>query len=256
VSGLVDRDRRAPGAEPRLLGVVAALTEELEPLVARLAGAARVRVNGLRAHTGSLAGRPVVLAATGEGRRRAQEGVDALFERFPIERLLVVGVSGGLTPGAPEGTVLVADRLVGGEPLVPPPDPDWTARVASLPGIARGTVMTVAQVVSGTRAKAAARATLPGAEPAVVDLESAIYAHRAGRDGVPYLVIRAILDPAEEDLPIDFARFQGSDGEIDRTKVLAHAVAHPELIRTLWALRSRLRDCAVRLAEAAEGAVG
>ena len=83
----------------------------------------------------------------------------------------------------------------------------------------------------------------------VVDLESASYARVAAARRVPYSVLRAVSDSANEALPLDFNRFRRSDGSSDRWAVARHAVLHPSIVPELMQLRERLRYCARRLAQ-------
>src|SRR5579884_1184593 len=74
------------------------MPEEVAPLRARLDG-------------DRLAGHPVAVAVTGDGARNARAGADALLARGGFASLLVLGVSGALTPDLRTADLIVAARV-------------------------------------------------------------------------------------------------------------------------------------------------
>ncbi|HKQ61431.1 MAG TPA: hypothetical protein VJS92_09060 [Candidatus Polarisedimenticolaceae bacterium] len=233
--------------------VLTALPEELAPLAARTQVVVRERIARCRVHRGSLAGRPIVLASTGEGRSCAQRGAAALIERFAPERVLVLGVSGGLTPGLAPGDLLVAGQVWAGTAPVPPPDRRWVEHARGRRGTMEAMVVSTDRILCTPAEKTALRHELAAdARPAAVDLESAAYAWAAAARGVPYVVVRSILDPAEEALPLDLNLCLTADGRVDRARVAGRLLLHPRNLGLVWNLRQRLRSCARRLAELVE----
>jgi adenosylhomocysteine nucleosidase len=148
-----------------------------------------------------------------------------------------------------------------------------SAGIAAI-GAAMGSVVSGDRILVAAREKRALwdhlrRQSAPAAGmPAVCDLESAAYARLAAAAGVPWLVVRAVLDPAGEDLPMDFNLCRTGDGEVSNARVVTRALAgafgrvragRPSF-GALLGLRARLRLCARRLgvlaAELAGGAGG
>jgi adenosylhomocysteine nucleosidase len=84
---------------------------------------------------------------------------------------------------------------------------------------------------------------------AAADTESAAWARAAGEARVPFLAIRAILDPASENLPPYLATAR-RDGATDRAAVVRHALLHPRAVPELLELRRRTRRAMSRLAGA------
>src|SRR5260370_329240 len=78
--------------------IVSPLAAELAGVVAAATGLRRLRLGGGWAARGWLAERPVLLAVTGDGERSAARGLERLLAAARPERLLVVGVAGGLSP--------------------------------------------------------------------------------------------------------------------------------------------------------------
>lgn len=243
-------------------GIVAALPEEAEDLLARLEEAEATRApvpsrpEGLRElRRGRLSGRSVAVAVTGDGRRNALRGARALVDAVAPRRLLVVGVAGALVEGAGAGTVM-AGRVVwrdDGAPLAPE-----ESLLASLleAGIPPGVVATVNDLLDTPEAKrsVARRLRREGLDPglAVADLESAHFASVAEDRGIPWAVLRAVSDEADEGLPPFLDRCRDEGGAVDRSRVARHLLLHPRELPGVLRLRRRVRRCAEALADAVE----
>jgi adenosylhomocysteine nucleosidase len=154
-----------------VLGFVVGLTAEAR-IAARFGG--RVRAGG-----GTPGGAEV--AAT----RLVGEGATALVS---------FGLAGGLDPALRPGALVVASMVLSdGEKLL------TDAALAGRFGGLTGHTMLAGDAVVGT---AAAKAALFGATGAhAVDLESGAVARVALAHGLPFVVVRAVCDPAERDLP-------------------------------------------------------
>jgi nucleoside phosphorylase len=220
----------------------------------------RWRWSSLRTVTlGRLAGEEVALMATGDGPAAAAAGLQALLAALQPRRLLVIGVAGGLTPGLGEGTLVAARQVVAGDGAMVPREPDAAWLAAALAGGAvAGAVVSADRILADPAArqavlgKALPAAAMPEDTIAVVDLESVAYARVAAARSLPYLVVRAVLDPAGERLPLDFEACRDGSGRVSNARVLGHALARPRSLAKLWRLRARVRDAAAGLATLAE----
>jgi adenosylhomocysteine nucleosidase len=76
---------------------------------------------------------------------------------------------------------------------------------------------------------------------AAVDMESAAVGKAAARAGVPFLVIRAIADPAQTVLPTSALRALDAEGQLQRFALLASLLKHPKDILGLWRLAEHFR---------------
>jgi nucleoside phosphorylase len=244
------------------------VTAIVSPLTAELAGVARLtrgrrvlRVRGeggsWRVIRGRLGGEEVALAATGDGGPAAAAGLAALLAALRPRRLLVLGVAGGLSPGLAAGSLVAARRVLaddGGAAPARDPDAAWLAQ-ALRRGAMAGLAVSTGAILGGPDAKQAAlrrvlraEAAIQAALPAVAaDLESAAYARVAAAWPLPYLVVRAVLDPADEQLPLDFEACRDASGRVSNVRVLLRALARPRRLADLWRLRSRLAGGAARL---------
>ena len=86
----------------------------------------------------------------------------------------------------------------------------------------------------------------------MVDLESAAYVAAAGARAIPWVVLRAVSDRADENLPALLNRSLDSGGAVNRGRVLRGLFGDPGALPQLLALRKRVGQCAEVLARAAE----
>ncbi len=229
--------------DSRPILIVAPLAEELK--------AVRARVGGTQ---GRLAGRDVLLAVVGDGPRRARRTLRELLVTIGPQALLGIGVAGGLDPSVAWGRVLASASVHRPDGTAPPPDPAWRQR-ASAAGLPVVPFAVAPRIVPTPDAKAALRRSL-GGDVACVDLESGVFAEEAAEAGVPYLVLRAVLDEAQDEIARSILAAQDDDGHVSKAKVVAAALLRPAEIRRLKAVERRVRACAERLADAVEALLG
>jgi len=250
----VSANRRAPGRTQRGAGdeltvIVTPVPEETTGLLRRMADLRRERRDGLSARIGRLGGRSVVVVSTGDGARNAERGLRAALASWRPHRVLVLGIAGGLTDELEVGQVVLGERLLDATGPAPAPDRAWGEAAGVF--CASATVFSSLRLAVTPEEKLATRDGLPEG-PAVVDLESAAFARAASDAGVPFVVMRAVSDRADEALPLDFNLFLGEDGGVRRADVVRHVAFRPQLIAPLMDLRRRVELCADRLAMAAE----
>lgn len=273
---------RSPSTAPT--AIVAPLAAELAGVLAATGGRRRVRVRERpesrplqrwpsqrrrrfrwtwTVTLGRLAGEEVALLATGDGPEAAAAGLEALLAAVRPRRLLVIGVAGGLTDGLAEGTLVAARQVIAGDGSVAPRDPDAAWQAAALAGGAiAGTLISADHILADPAARQAVlRKAMPGAGAAAaplvaaVDLESMAYARVAAAWSLPYLVVRAVLDPAGEELPLDFEACRDRSGRVSNARVAWRALARPRSFTKLWRLRARVHSAAARLAAFAAGLI-
>lgn len=242
--------------------IVAPLSRELRPLLRRV-GARRTGSlpHGDR-YAGRVGGRPLTLAVLGDGARRFTAGLEALSNDLRPRRALLVGVAGGLSPGFEPGSVVRAGRVLqarSGEltaEWVPPASPPLAPLADRRHGVEVGTVVTAERIVGSRDEKAALWRLAGEAERAVVDLESASFARfwaqqPAAEAPREWTILRAVSDPQENDLPLDFAAASDSGGHVIGGRVARQLAGRPGAMGALRELRRRVVLCADRLAAAA-----
>jgi len=217
--------------------IVTAMPEELGPL------SARRLPDGVRA------------AATGEGPRRAARRAAELCDLHRPALLLGAGVAGALSSDLAFGEILVARRVCDASGDAPHPDAVLSERAAAIPGIRGGALFSADRMVVAARERSELAARV-GDDPAAVDMESAGWARVANARGIPYLVVRAVSDTADEDLPAYLPRCYDPEGGIRRARVILHALAKPASVPRLLAMRRRVRECGERLSAFLEHFLG
>jgi adenosylhomocysteine nucleosidase len=238
------------GRASELTAIVAPLAEEVAAVLRRLTDPRAERRSELRAHRGSLAGRQVVVASTGDGARRAALGLRGVVDAWSPTRVLVLGVAAGLSEGLDIGRLVLGERLLDDCGEAPPPDLEWGRR-AAIDALA-GTVFSAGRIAVTAQEKRATRARLETEGAVVLDLESAALARQANATGRPFVVLRAVSDRFDESLPLDFNLFVDEDGGVRRDEVVRHVALRPHLLPALIELRRRVERCARALAAAAE----
>jgi adenosylhomocysteine nucleosidase len=155
--------------------------------------------------------------------------------------LVSFGLAGGLDPSLRPGALLVAsDVLLDGERLAV----DATL-VKRFGGVTGHSILAIPAIVADAAAKQALRAAT-GAH--AVDLESGTVARVARRHGLPFVVVRAICDPAERTLPPAALVALNPDGQIGLTLLIWSLIKRPNQIPGLLALArdaSRAREALI-----------
>ncbi len=237
----------------QLTGVMTALPEELVPLLHRASAVRKIRAGRHLFYRATMGRAGVVMINSGDGWSNAEQGGEALLERFPVTGLIGAGVAGALSPGLRVGDLLVARSVFKSLEPAPSPEPSWVARATrTVAGAQVATLVTSDEILCSAERKARLWDRLRENGSAAVDLESAAWAHVAGRRGIPYLMVRAVLDRAEENLPGFLTNCFSPSGGLNRAKVARHALRHPGVVGDLLALRKRVRFCAERLADFVE----
>ncbi len=163
-----------------------------------------------------------------------------------VSALMSFGLAGGLDPALAPGMLVVPRRVVSAAG-------DWTAdpALAEACGGVTTEAMFAGETIAATAAEKAALHARTGA--AAIDLESGEVAAAAARHGLPFVVVRAICDPADRDLPPAALAALNSAGAIGLGRVLASLLRAPRQLPLLLALardagaaRRALADFAAR----------
>jgi len=179
-------------------------------------------VTGLRAEARCLGGLGVAVACSGARPARARAEAARLVAEGAAG-LVSFGLAGALSPALASGDLVLADAVVlpNGERIAT--DPAWRSRLAAR---IEARAPDQAAVAGSDRllATVAAKQALFAATGALaVDMESHAVAEAAHRAGLPFVVLRAIADPADQALPRAATVALGPDGEV-RLLALARAL--------------------------------
>jgi adenosylhomocysteine nucleosidase len=159
-------------------------------------------------------------------------GLGKALERRP-EGLVSFGLCGGLDPALKVGDLILAGAVLSAGRRIAT-DATWTKDLrVGLPGAVCGEIAAGDVMVASPIAKASLR-NLTGA--IAVDMESHLVAAAAARAGLPFIVIRAVSDPAGRTLPRAAQAGFRPDGKVDVGAVLWALLRSPGeapgLIRT------------------------
>lgn len=200
-------------------GIVAALRGELSTLAGP--NAPRGHATCSRLPSGAL----VALAGVGPERaRRAAEALTALG----AEALVSWGIAAGLDPALRPGALLIPESVVGRDATRYAVDRAWHARL-------HHSLAPVLAVHTGPLAEADGLLTTPDEKRALferrhagaADMESAALAAFAHDSGLPFLVVRAIADPAESRVPAWLPQVLDGAGRLRPGAWLARLVVRP-----------------------------
>ncbi len=213
------------------VGVVAALWAE----GAILAGPGRESCRFLKLP------RDVWLALAGGGRERAGTAAEELLSRG-AGALVSWGTAGGLARGLPAGALLLPTAVVGQSSDRFPILPSWRERLGRrLEGrvaVFGGDLYTPEQVVPGSRAKA----RLSEETGALgIDTESAAVAAAASEADVPFVAVRAVVDPVGFSLPRVALAAVDEDGRTRLSRLLAALALAPWELPELCRLTAHYR---------------
>lgn len=192
-----------------------------------------------------IAGLTFRTVCSGEGAARAATATREALDASPFDRVLVVGIAGGLSSDLAAGDLVQAARVFDDRGETASPDTSWLAPLE----IRSATCLSSSRVLSSTREKREAFERLVTGGPAIVDLESAAIGREAAARGIPFSVLRGVSDAHDEPLPIDVERFRRADGTISRARIASHTVLRPWTWPSLARLRRRTRCCAQAIAE-------
>jgi len=213
--------------------VVAALARELEPL-------------GREPRAG------VALIETGEGTGNAERAIRSWLERRNARAVLGIGFAGALSDSLRVGDCVIACEVRGpdrdGETFAASSNLLSAAELVGIGGLRFGIAITVDEIVVEAAAKRRLAALLSKDKIGCVDMESIAIARVCSERGIPFLIVRAITDLLDEDLPVDFNRCRTVDGRVSAQKVIRAALLRPRSFKGLLELNRRSEVCAEKLA--------
>lgn len=185
----------------------------------------------------------LMVLLTGAGSANAAPLVRAALDARPFDLVISSGLAGGLRPEHRPGALLAARlvrRLENGSEL--PAAGEWfdlALRMGARPAVF---------VSSAGLAASAAEKRALGAGADAVDMESFALLAEAASRRTPGIAIRAVSDPVEFDLPLDFNRVIDPRGRVRAGPLAAALAARPAAIPGLWRLARDSRRAAAVLA--------
>ena len=210
------------------LGIIGAMDVEVATLKDAMENKVEKTVAGSVYCEGTLEKLPVVIVQCGIGKVNAAMCAQVLCDCFGVTHIVNTGIAGSLNAKLDIGDFVISDRAmyhdfdvsVLGYPVGQVPGLDVRAFPADkmltelaynvadgvCPGhVQIGTVASGDQFVCSKEQKQAIVANTGGL---CTEMEGAAIAHTAWKNGVPYVVIRAISDKADDSAEIDYPTFE------------------------------------------------
>ena len=212
----------------RKLGIIGAMDVEVETLLAEMEQVTSAKKAGSTFHEGVLMGLPVVLVQCGVGKVNAAMCAQILCDCFGVTHLVNTGIAGSLNAELDIGDLVVStdamyhdfDCTHFGYPYGRVPGMDVTAFPADKllsdlafaaaeqgnPGHTRR-----GRIASGDRfvaEKSVKEGIIAATGGLCTEMEGAAIAQTAYRNGVPFVILRAISDKADDSAQMDYPTFE------------------------------------------------
>lgn len=212
-----------------MIGIIGAMEVEVEKLRDAMQIDNTVNVAGMRFYCGRINDTECVLVRSGVGKVNAALCTQILCDRFGVNKVINSGIAGSLCADINIGDIVISTdaiqhdmdaRYFGYDPgVIPQQDVSVFVADEALadkaeqacrkvnPDISvfRGRVLSGDQFIADRDKKQWLSDTFSGM---CTEMEGAAIAHAAYRNGVPFLIIRAISDKADDSATEDYTTFE------------------------------------------------
>ena len=230
-----------------MLGIIGAMAQEVAALKEAMKDVEVRTMTGMDFYKGTIDGKDVVVVRSGIGKVNAAVCCQILADRYNVEAVINTGIAGSLRAEIDIGDIVLSsdalqhdmDATGFGYPVGVIPQMDVSVfpgdealieaarksceRVNPEIGVHIGRVVSGDQFVSDKEKKAWLTGTFAGY---CTEMEGAAVAQTAYLNGIPFLIIRAISDKADDSAEMDYEEFEA--------KAIEHSVKLVlDMIRTL-----------------------
>ncbi len=210
------------------LGIIGAMQEEVETLLARMENKQELAKAGSVFYSGILDGLNAVIVQCGVGKVNAAMCAQVLCDLFDVTHLVNTGIAGSLSAELDIGDLVVSrdamyhdmDAVHFGYPFGKVPGMDTTefpadetmiryafeAAEAVNPGHTK-----IGRVASGDQfvaVKEVKERIIANTQGLCTEMEGAAIAQTAYRNGIPFVILRAISDKADDSAQMDYPTFE------------------------------------------------
>lgn len=209
------------------LGIIGAMELEVETLKQHMTEVETVRKAGMEFWQGRLHGCPVVVVRCGIGKVNAGMCAQILADCFDVTGIINTGIAGSLDAGLDIGDLVISTdamyhdfdcrvfsypmgQVPGLSVLAFPADPFLRAR-AEEACQALGIHNKSGRVASGDQfvsQKGQKIAIIENTHALCTEMEGAAIAHAAYLNSIPYVILRAISDKADDSAEMDYPTFE------------------------------------------------
>ncbi len=220
-----DTPAAPPLATSTVLGIMGAMSEEVELLIAELSQASMEQRGGVTLHSGTLEGVKVIVVEGGIGKVNAAMTTAALIASG-AQQVIFTGVAGGVHPDLQVGDIVISTDcvqhdvdvsalgyalgIIPGEALSWPADPMLRQLARAAAGELSDVRVQEGRVASGDQFIASperAQWLAQTFQAACAEMEGAAVAQVCAKHGVPYVVIRSVSDTADHAANVDYRQF-------------------------------------------------
>ncbi len=195
---------------------------------------------------GTSPGHPLVVCK-GPGQKAARVAAEQAIDAG-VDGLISFGIAGGIDNSVTPGTLLLPREVREGRINTYKTDDEWRSAIKAAvrheacPNEAP--LATVNRIVRSAEEKTRIR---DKTDAVAVDMESLAVAEAAHEAGLPFVVIRAVCDPALQSLPMLTEVAVGADGNIRPWKVLWSLMRNPLQLKELPRLSANTRSAMTTL---------
>ena len=199
------------------IGIIGAMEEEVTLLRDKIENRQTITIGGSEIYTGQLHGVDVALLKSGIGKVAASMGATLLLERCQPDVIINTGSAGGLASTLKVGDIVVSDEAryhdadvtafgyeYGQLPGCPAAAAESCIKALDLNAV-RGLIVSGDAFINGSVGLAKIRHNFPQA--IAVEMEATAIAHVCHNFKVPFVVVRAISDVADQQSHLSFEEF-------------------------------------------------
>lgn len=211
-----------------MIGIIGAMHEEITELKSLMENIEEVKLASFVYYKGILEGKNIVLVESGIGKVNSSVCTTLLIQNFDVDKVIFTGVAGGIGDNIQVGDIVISTDLVqhdfdvsafGHElGVIPRMDTSFFKADETLKALAiksalkvfdkekvrEGRIVSGDQFINDIDKISWLKNTFSGE---ACEMEGASVAHVCHLFGVPFVILRAISDKANEEAKVDFAEF-------------------------------------------------
>ena len=186
------------------IGIIGAMEEEVEALRGKLTYVKTTSRASMDFYAGKMGNKEVVIVRSGIGKVNAGICTQILADLFQVDAVINTGIAGSLKAEINIGDIVVSTDAI---------QHDMEEAVPEV-GIFAGRIVSGDQFISDRQVKNRITAQFGGM---CTEMEGAAIAQAAYLNSIPFVIIRAISDKADDSATVDYPTFE--------RQAIAHSVA-------------------------------
>lgn len=240
------------------IGIITAMPEETGAITQILRPTQKIRMGGRTSHCGQLFGHEILIVEAGMGFDNASSAARQLMTGWRPDLVVSTGFCGGIDTALRVGDVVVAtglvivteDQLQKVPVTIADASREFVSHQAAEGKRAFGGLFATTSTIMQKKRLAAllpAEASFP-----VVEMESGAIALLAGENSTPFIGLRTVSDPFDEELGFALDEFCDDRMRVRIPRVLLTIARKPRIIPQLLRLARNSRVAAASLSQAME----